>query len=90
MVDPQFVVLVVAGSSPVGHPIPLPGSFLPISMPQLVVARPIVRNVRRNGYVLEKWSERQDSNLRRLGPKPSALARLSYAPSRSGVDYSLK
>ena len=28
-----------------------------------------------------KWSERQDSNLRRLGPKPSALARLSYAPT---------
>jgi hypothetical protein len=28
----------------------------------------------------KKWSERQDSNLRRLGPKPSALARLSYAP----------
>ncbi len=27
-----------------------------------------------------KWSERQDLNLRRLGPKPSALARLSYAP----------
>ena len=26
------------------------------------------------------WSERQDLNLRRLGPKPSALARLSYAP----------
>ena len=32
-----------------------------------------------------KWSERQDSNLRRLGPKPSALARLSYAPSRRRV-----
>ena len=30
----------------------------------------------------EKWSERQDLNLRRLGPKPSALARLSYAPIR--------
>ena len=29
----------------------------------------------------KKWSERQDSNLRRLGPKPSALARLSYAPT---------
>jgi hypothetical protein len=28
-----------------------------------------------------KWSERQDLNLRRLGPKPSALARLSYAPT---------
>ena len=28
-----------------------------------------------------EWSERQDSNLRRLGPKPSALARLSYAPT---------
>jgi hypothetical protein len=27
-----------------------------------------------------KWSERQDSNLRRLAPKASALARLSYAP----------
>ena len=27
-----------------------------------------------------EWSERQDLNLRRLGPKPSALARLSYAP----------
>src|SRR5213080_3872605 len=28
-----------------------------------------------------EWSERQDLNLRRLGPKPSALARLSYAPT---------
>ena len=28
----------------------------------------------------KEWSERQDLNLRRLGPKPSALARLSYAP----------
>ncbi len=27
MVDPQFVVLVVAGSSPVGHPIPPSLSF---------------------------------------------------------------
>ena len=27
-----------------------------------------------------KWSERQDSNLRLRGPKPRALARLSYAP----------
>ena len=27
-----------------------------------------------------KWSERQDSNLRRLAPKASALARLSYIP----------
>lgn len=26
-------------------------------------------------------SGRQDSNLRRPGPKPGALARLSYAPS---------
>ena len=31
--------------------------------------------------VARKWSERQDLNLRRLGPKPSALARLSYAPT---------
>jgi hypothetical protein len=31
-----------------------------------------------------KWSERQDLNLRRLGPKPSALARLSYVP----INYS--
>src|SRR4030095_14062476 len=30
----------------------------------------------------KKWSERQDSNLRRLAPKASALARLSYAPNR--------
>ena len=29
----------------------------------------------------KKWSERQDSNLRRLAPKASALARLSYAPT---------
>ena len=28
-----------------------------------------------------KWSERQDLNLRRLAPKASALARLSYAPN---------
>jgi hypothetical protein len=28
-----------------------------------------------------KWSERQDLNLRRLAPKASALARLSYAPA---------
>jgi Phage integrase family len=27
-----------------------------------------------------KWSERQDLNLRRLAPKASALAKLSYAP----------
>jgi hypothetical protein len=33
----------------------------------------------------KKWSERQDLNLRRLGPKPSALARLSYAPT--GTEY---
>ena len=33
---------------------------------------------------VEKWSERQDSNLRRLAPKASALARLSYAPDRGG------
>src|SRR5437868_5584596 len=31
---------------------------------------------------VKKWSERQDSNLRRLAPKASALARLSYAPTR--------
>ena len=31
-----------------------------------------------------EWSERQDLNLRRLGPKPSALARLSYAPTPRG------
>ena len=30
-----------------------------------------------------KWSERQDSNLRLRGPKPRALARLSYAPTRT-------
>ena len=30
---------------------------------------------------MKSWSERQDLNLRRLGPKPSALARLSYAPT---------
>src|SRR5690348_5511170 len=30
----------------------------------------------------QKWSERQDLNLRRLAPKASALARLSYAPTR--------
>lgn len=29
-----------------------------------------------------KWSERQDSNLRLRGPKPRALARLSYAPTQ--------
>ena len=28
-----------------------------------------------------KWSERQDLNLRLRGPKPRALARLSYAPT---------
>src|SRR5438067_8464443 len=36
----------------------------------------------------KKWSERQDLNLRRLGPKPSALARLSYAPTL-GAQYPL-
>ncbi len=30
-----------------------------------------------------KWSERQDSNLRLRGPKPRALARLSYAPNQT-------
>jgi hypothetical protein len=34
------------------------------------------------GFSQEKWSERQDLNLRRLAPKASALARLSYAPTR--------
>ena len=34
----------------------------------------------------KKWSERQDLDLRRLGPKPSALARLSYAPM-TGTEY---
>ena len=36
-----------------------------------------------SGLVARKknWSERQDSNLRRLAPKASALARLSYAPT---------
>ena len=34
-----------------------------------------------------KWSERQDLNLRRLGPKPSALARLSYAPISREKEY---
>jgi hypothetical protein len=27
------------------------------------------------------WSGREDSNLRPLGPEPSALARLSHAPT---------
>jgi hypothetical protein len=37
-----------------------------------------------------EWSERQDLNLRRLGPKPSALAWLSYAPTTASYshDYS--
>jgi hypothetical protein len=35
----------------------------------------------------EKWSERQDSNLRLRGPKPRALARLSYAPTRLRLKY---
>ena len=30
-----------------------------------------------------EWSERQDSNLRLRGPKPRALAGLSYAPTRA-------
>jgi hypothetical protein len=34
------------------------------------------------GFSRGKWSERQDLNLRRLAPKASALARLSYAPAR--------
>ena len=36
-----------------------------------------------DGSEKEKWSERQDSNLRLRGPKPRALARLSYAPTRT-------
>ena len=35
--------------------------------------------------LVNKWSERQDSNLRRLAPKASALARLSYAPNRKAA-----
>ena len=31
----------------------------------------------------EEWSERQDSNLRLRGPKPRALAKLSYAPTQA-------
>ena len=30
----------------------------------------------------EEWSERQDSNLRLRGPKPRALAKLSYVPNQ--------
>ncbi len=41
---------------------------------------------RRNAWgVLFHWSGRQDSNLRPPGPKPGALAKLSYAPKRSGM-----
>ena len=32
------------------------------------------------GYLIFRWSGREDLNLRLLGPEPSALARLSYAP----------
>ena len=32
-------------------------------------------------FGMKEWSERQDSNLRLRGPKPRALARLSYAPN---------
>ena len=35
----------------------------------------------------KQWSERQELNLRRLGPKPSALARLSYAPTVEELKY---
>jgi|HubBroStandDraft_5_1064220.scaffolds.fasta_scaffold345928_2 hypothetical protein len=38
-------------------------------------------------FKVEEWSERQDLNLRRLGPKPSALARLSYAPIREDCHH---
>src|SRR5215469_15463956 len=36
-----------------------------------------------------KWSERQDLNLRRLAPKASALARLSYAPTWAANIYGM-
>ena len=39
------------------------------------VTRALVR-----GRADDKWSERQDSNLRHPAPKAGALARLSYAP----------
>jgi hypothetical protein len=44
-----------------------------------------------SGFFAVKWSERQDLNLRRLAPKASALARLSYAPAGlifSGIGWS--
>ena len=36
-----------------------------------------------------EWSERQDLNLRRLAPKASALARLSYAPTEGRSIFTL-
>ena len=35
-----------------------------------------------------KWSGRHDSNVRPVGPKPTALARLSYAPNLKAREYS--
>jgi hypothetical protein len=46
------------------------------------LAASIPVNSKTHHALLERWSERQDLNLRRLGPKPSALAKLSYAPTR--------
>ena len=38
-----------------------------------------VRRARRTAF-FRFWSGRKDLNLRPLGPEPSALAKLSYAP----------
>lgn len=36
-------------------------------------------------WLKEKWSERQDSNLRHPAPKAGALAKLSYAPAEDQI-----
>ena len=33
-------------------------------------------------HIKNKWSGREDSNLRPPGPKPGALTRLRYAPTK--------
>ena len=33
-------------------------------------------------FIIYKWSGREDSNLRPPGPKPGALTRLRYAPTK--------
>jgi hypothetical protein len=58
----------------------MPGSVIE---PSASVGRFPQERLRSGGR--EKWSERQDLNLRHPAPKAGALAKLSYAPTTPGT-----